>query len=322
MGGRVEKRNLIKIADIAGVSLTTASRVFSNHPYVKASTRKKVIDAAHQVNYEPRVSVSKRNVGIVVESLEHIDEDRYLATILSYMARTLSANSFGFDLIAVRDLDKLEYNFIKTAVAILYQDKSIEKVKACSNTNFIMINNVVDGMSCVCSDHREGIRLAYNYLKGHGHERIALFMSHFEGWGSIERRESFLELCRENDCADGSQFLKDSSSDVLSRSVQDILYLGVTAIIIAPEHSVLRVMSELNRLGVKVPDDLSVVSFENIGVSQYIYPAHTTISQGFDGIVNDVVKLVGESMSNTLTMPQTILRPNRLIERESVRRLE
>jgi len=321
MKTNVERKNLIKIADIAGVSLTTASRAFSNHPYVKESTRKRIIDAAHQINYEPRVSVSKRNIGVIVESLEFIYEDAYLSTILSSIATQLSDSSLGFELISVKELNKLEDNFIKTAIAILYLDESIEKLKHKKKTNFIMINNVVEGFSSVCSDHRQGIELAYNYLKDFGHNRIALFMDHFEGWGCFERKEAFLDLQKKNNCVDGDLFLKDSSRKELSRSVKDIIDLGVTAVIVSPENSALRVMSEFNRLGLRVPEDLSVVSFENVSVSQYLYPAHTTVCQGFEAMVHTAVKLAGKSINKELKTPLNLSLDNKLIVRESVKRI-
>lgn len=317
----IEKKNLIKIADIAGVSLTTASRAFSNHPYVKEATKKKILDAAHQINYEPRISVSKRNIGIVVESLEFINQDTYLSTILSYIARELSDNSLGFELIPVKELYKLEENFINTAIAILYLDESIEKLKSHKRTNFIMINNVVEGRSSVCSDHRQGIKLAYNHLKDYGHKKLAFLIDHFEGWGCTERKNSFLELLRGNDITFGENFVKNSSAGELRKSLQEIVDAGVTGIIISSENTTLRVVGEINRLGIKIPDELSVVSFENISVSQYLYPAHTTICQGFDTIVKNAVELASKSINNELKNPLKISLENSLIVRDSVKQV-
>lgn len=316
-----ERKNLIKIANIAGVSLTTASRVFSDHPYVKDSTRKRVRDAAHQINYEPRVSASKRNIGVIVESLEFISEDSYLSTVLSCIAKQLSDKSLGFELIPVKELYKLQENFIKTAIAILYQDESIAKLKKFKKMNFIMINNVVKGLSSVCSDHRQGIELAYNHLRDSGHTKIALFMDHFEGWGCQERQKAFLALQKQHAQVQDKSLLKSGSAAHLNQNLADILEAGVTGIIISPESASLRVMSEVNRMGIKVPDDLSVVSFESACVSKYLYPAQTTVCQGFESLVQQAVNLAVKSIDHQLLKPENIRLGNTLIFRDSVRKI-
>ena len=321
MKALIERKNLIKIADMAGVSLTTASRAFNNHPYVKEATRKRIIDAAHKINYEPRVSVSKRNIGVVVESLESIHEGSYLSTMLSCIAKELSDNSFGLELIPVKELYKLEENFINTAIAIVYLNESIEKLQRHKQTTFIMINNVIEGLSCVCSDHRQGIKLAYEHLKDCGHTKIALFMDYFDGWGCIERKNAFLELLRKDNIQQAESFLKDSSTENLTQALQDIVAFGATSAIIAPENSILRVMSEVNRLGIKVPDDISIISFENISVSKYLCPPHTTVSQGFESIVKNAVELAGKSINDELSNPLKISLDNSLIIRDSVKKL-
>jgi len=325
-----KKKNLMEIADIAGVSLTTVSRVFSNHPYVKEATRNKIMNAARKINYEPKIPVSKRNIGVVVESLQFIHKDRYLSTFLSYIAKELSDNSLGIELIPIKELYKFEENFINTAIAILYLDESIKEIKRYKKINImrnkkiniIMINNIVDGFSCVCSDHRQGINLAYNHLKDNGHKNIALFMDYLEGWGSLERKNVFMELNKQNNFPENESLLKSSSPEKLSQSIREVIDAGATGVIISSENAILRVVSEITRQGKTVTDDLSIVSFEDQCVSKYLYPAQTTVCQGFDEVVRNAVKLADQSLNNKLKKPVKIILENNLIVRDSVKQLK
>ncbi|NLB69318.1 MAG: LacI family transcriptional regulator [Lentisphaerae bacterium] len=317
MESKPKEKNLLQIAKIAGVSLTTASRAFTDHPYVKESTKKRILDAAHQINYEPRIALSKRNVGVIFERVESIHKDFYLSIILSHIAREFTTKSLGFELIPMNNLERMKENFIKTAIAILYSDESIEQLRKYEATNIILINAAGKGFSSVCSDHVQGIELAYEHLRDLGHTHIALFMDHFEGWGCRERVNSFLSLQQRYLGLKDKKWLKNSSESTIENALNEVLSDGVTGIIVASESSVLRVMSEAGRMGVNVPEDISIVSFENEGVSRYLSPAQTTIAQDFESIVRHAVELAGQFINNKRTKSRNICLDNDLIIRHS-----
>ena len=75
--------NLTKLAQLAGVSLTTASRALNNHPYVSEEIRKRVFETASRLNYLPRRAARKKKVGIVISNPGNARINFYQGAMLS-----------------------------------------------------------------------------------------------------------------------------------------------------------------------------------------------------------------------------------------------
>ncbi|OGV49757.1 MAG: hypothetical protein A2017_09650 [Lentisphaerae bacterium GWF2_44_16] len=316
-----DRVNITKIARNAGVSLTTVSRVFNKHPYVKEEIRKKVIAAARKIGYAPKGNAVKRNIGVIVEDTGNLHKDPYLAMMLASISSQLSSTSLGMEIVSMRNLDKLEENFINISLGILYSEESIQKLRKLKNTSVILLNNISEGFSSVCSDHRQGIKIAFKYLFDHGHKRIAMLNNALEVWGNLERNAGYMEAISEAKIDFDERLLGICLYDSAKETVEKVLNAGITGIIACGEGVILRVMHELNRIGVKIPDELSLISFETAGVSEYLWPANTTVSQNFDSIAKNAITLIEKQLNGEFDNPVKIILDNYIIERDSVKTL-
>lgn len=316
------KKNITEIAERAGVSLATVSRVFRNHPNVSPKMREKILNTAHQLNYSPRITAGERSVGLVIESLDEIHSDFYLASMLAYVAQQLSARNLGLELVPISQLDKLQEHFIQSAIAIPYFESSKKLLLKQKRTRFVLINEVADGVSSVGVYHRQGIRLAYEYLFERGHRKIALLQDYPAGWGNSERRLGFQEELILHGVNDDEERCFCITGEALTSALKTVLKEKFTALIISSESTVLRVTRELQQLGVRIPDDLSLISYEHPSISPYLCPAHTTLKQNHTQLVANAIDIAARILDGEYENPMRILVENQLIERDSVKTLK
>ena len=318
----MDKKNITEIAERAGVSLATVSRVFRNHPNVSRKMREKVLNTAHQLKYSPRITAGERSIGLVIESLDEIHSDFYLATMLANVAQQLSARNLGLELISIGQIDKLQEHFIHSAIAIPYFEESKKLLLNQKRTRFVLINEIADGVSSVGANHRQGIRLAYEHLHNNGHRKIGLLQDHLGGWGNSERRQGFLESLEQYGVDSGEERSFDITGNTISDVLADIYSQKFTALVISSESSVLKVMRELHRLGVRIPEDLSLISYEHPSISPYLWPAHTTLKQNHIQLVTNAIDIAARILDGDAEDPMRILVDNQLILRDSVKYLK
>lgn len=318
----MDKKNITEIAERAGVSLATVSRVFRNHPNVSRKMREKILNTAHQLKYSPRITAGERSIGLVIESLDEIHSDFYLATMLAYVAQQLSARNLGLELISIGRIEKLQEHFIHSAIAIPYFEESKKLLLRQKHTRFVLINEIADGVSSVGVNHRQGIRLAYEHLYENGHRKIGLLQDHLGGWGNSERRLGFLESLEQHDVDSKAERSFDITGNTISDVLEHVLSRKFTALVISSESAVLKVIRELHRLGVRIPDDLSLISYEHPSISPYLWPAHTTLKQNHIQLVTNAIDIAARLLDDETEHPMRILVDNQLIPRDSVKFLK
>ena len=287
----MDKKNITEIAERAGVSLATVSRVFRNHPNVSRKMREKILNTAHQLKYSPRITAGERSIGLVIESLDEIHSDFYLATMLAY-------------------------------IAIPYFEESKKLLLRQKHTRFVLINEIADGVSSVGVNHRQGIRLAYEHLYENGHRKIGLLQDHLGGWGNSERRLGFLESLEQHGVDSKAERSFDITGNTISDVLEHVLSRKFTALVISSESAVLKVIRELHRLGVRIPDDLSLISYEHPSISPYLWPAHTTLKQNHIQLVTNAIDIAARLLDDETEHPMRILVDNQLIPRDSVKFLK
>ena len=185
----------------------------------------------------------------------------------------------------------------------------------------MVINNLggrLRNAFCVSSDEEQGMRLAVAHLVRKGHRRIGLLID-----GSPERtifkqrrRAGFLQALREFRCETAPGLIQNGVSEAWLEEIGRIIRAGATALICCGESSGYRVDFALNLYRKRVPEELSVISFEN-GCSRFCTPPHTTLSQDFRRIAFESLELLelvirDPAQGNSRQVPYT------LIERESV----
>jgi LacI family transcriptional regulator len=292
--------SLAEVARAAGVSLTTASRVINNTGYpVKESTRQRVLDAAARLNYSPsslaRALVTRRThiIGIIVHDIL----DPYFAEIvrgvqdvaLQHDYLTVICNSdrqVVTELNFLRMLHDYRADGVVLAGGGLEGDGTPELDQAISRlqtagTSIIALAPRSFPLSSITIDNHQASREMTDYLIGLGHERIA----YITGPANILTSEQRLRGFREGMAAAGLPLLPElivpGNFDQASGRAAATHFLSLpvppTAIFAANDETAIGCMAMLRRHGVCVPEEISVVGFDDIRLLENVDPPLTTV---------------------------------------------
>ncbi len=327
-----EYQRPVSIKDIARrarVSVATVSRALHDHPRIGVETRKRVQQLAREMGYVPNetarslVRQCTYTIGIVMPDAS----DPYAAAILHSiedMARTvgytlLLVHSWGMparELEAIQTLRKRDVDGL-----VLVSSRMGGQLHALTNKlgrPLVIVNgNSAPGVGyTVRGDNVHGVILATEYLLHLGHRRIA-FIGGPEGSRSgWERKSGYRQVLRNEGLAEaifpGNGRLIDGV-----RAFQVMQQQGrlPEAIVCYNDLTALGVLQAAWQAGVGVPENLSVIGFDDILYSAYSIPPLTTVAQPKAAMGEAVVQLLTRLIRGEPA--QNILLPGKLIERSS-----
>jgi LacI family transcriptional regulator len=315
--------NITELARKANVSVATVSRAMNNHPYVKKDVYDRIMNAAHEMNYTPaRKNAQKKRIGIIVSGFDTHALNAYSSNMLLHLSKHCGLNGFSMEIIPFSDLYLVEENFLKVAVTF-EAPASLAELKKIKHTRFICVNTRIEGFPCVTSDHAQGVETAVNYLIERGHKNISMILPAdtrpFLNTSVAQRRAGFLHAL----AAGGLPSHEDMIVYLYDKPVESVAKIirarNPDALIIAGE-DLYPANYAISLLGIGIPKDLSVISYENMFISEYMNPPQTTVAQDFDRLAAEAMKVADDIVSGRQVDPALmIIIPNKFIERESVK---
>lgn len=308
------------IAKAAGVSPATVSRVFSRHPYVKDEIRKRVLEAARDLNYAPKFSSARNSIGIMLGGQDGVVLGSYESQLASAISRELFKNNCNIEITTDQQIPFLHASAFR---ALIILTGSANKKLPFPGIPTLTVNNPIKGVHSVATDHRQGIEMAVDYLAERGHEKVALICGASENWGNSERLKGYDEGVKRNNLESDPALIERTERKDLIESVAKIMKKKPTAIILCGEGKALHLAYALYLLDKKIPEDVSVISFEDGEVSPFLSPPQTTISQCMPELARLIAETALEIEKKNETMEiKNIFIKNELIERESVKKIK
>jgi DNA-binding LacI/PurR family transcriptional regulator len=286
--GRGEKSSptIYDIARLAGVNPSTVSRALSKPGRVSAKTQKIIEDAAEQLNY--RVNPFARalptgrtqTIGLIVADITNptfFDIIRGAETTGSARDYTLvlaeSAESPETELVAARRM-------LSTVDGLILASPRMddEKILAlAADKPVAVINREIEGVPCVVPDVNKGISQAVRSLASNGHQELAYVAGPPQSWMSSRRWEGVQAACDWYKL--GAVRLESSKPTVDGgrQVARDVLASGATAVITYNDLLAIGLMQELQAAGMHVPDQISIVGFDDIFGADFTTPPLTTV---------------------------------------------
>jgi LacI family transcriptional regulator len=291
------------VAELAGVSIGTASQALNHHPSVKPETRQLVYEAAGELGYKPRRRVqtfaaSDNGMSVVGILTKH---DLYDITLTNpfyshvYAGVEEECRRRGMSVMfSSIDVDEQNYPIrwppmIKDAridalllVGTVLEptvDILVNKV----DVPIILIDGYAPGMALdsIVTDNIGGAKLAMEHLISLGHKNIGLIGSNLKSPTSIlERREGYLQTMMAHGL-DPETYLIDTPLNPTG-GADGLHWLlanrpDMTAVFVCNDDTATGVYQEATAQGLKIPDDLSVVGFDNTYLAQGLAPPLTTV---------------------------------------------
>lgn len=288
--------NIRQVAQKAGVSIGTVSRVMNNRPGVGAETRRLVLDAAQELHYTfpKRFYVSSNNIiqfGFVNQPFgQDITSNPFYADVFHGVEQicrelhiNLSYSTVGFTgprLHALPPLFKENYVDGLFIVGGGIPQVIVEALRGVSQAPFVLVDNCFPDCcwDSVMTDNSRGIRLAMEYLIARGHRHIALVGG--PGHPSIvERHDSYLEVLGRHQLTPIVLPAPHLSPEDGQWGVVEILRTApeTTAIVCSNDEQAVGALKKLTELGYRVPADFSLVGFDDINMVQFTSPPITTV---------------------------------------------
>ncbi len=294
-----QRTNRVSIKDIAraaGVSHSTVSRALRNSPLVNAETAAHIRRIAEEMGYIPNIVaqslVTQRTytVGLVVTSIADPFVDQIvegiedLATREGYSVFLSSSHADpGREIAVVETFHRRRVDgviVLASRVGSLYTERLQEL-----GVPIVLINNQAEGayLYSVSVDDLGGARKAVRHLIDLGHRCIGYAGCHFRPPSNRRRLEGYRQelaqagLPYESDLVVHVRTFSDVENG--RQALPHLLEAGATAVFCYNDRMAIGLMVEARKRGVHIPDDLSVVGFDDIEASWYVNPPLTTVHQ-------------------------------------------
>ena len=321
------------VAQRAGVSQSTVSRVFSSEDRVSGETRARVLAAAQELGYQPNVlarslATQQSNIiGIVT----HISNPFYpyiiekLTRRLQEMGRQTLLFSVEPDQ-EVDDILPLVLQYRVDALIITSASLSSEMASQCERQGIpvVLFNRYVLGarVSAVCCDNIEGGRLVANLLLDAGHKRLAHIAGRAPTSTNRDREKGFSDRLRERGY---TGWLREESDHVYQTGRE-----AARRLLQRPDHpDAIFCVSDIVAFGaidaarydcgLRVPEDVSIIGFDDLPTAAWPAYSVTTIREPVNRMVDLTLKHLAERINDPSAEPVLELLPGQLVRRASAR---
>lgn len=311
-----------EIAERCGVSKATVSRVFTNRARVSEPVRETILRMARELNYTPKRVVAREVIAIVVDSIDKTEEfDGFHSMLLVALVAEITRSDFLVNIIEARNADMLVGGYAKVAVSLLNDNQFAcwkDKMGGIQIPVLSINNDPIIGGHVIATDYRDEMRMAVEHLAERGHRRIALFLDNESVLAGRERLAGYREAMRVLGLEPLPHYSVYPEGRPVIELIATMLREKPSAAVFCGESLPAETVYALNLLNVRVPVDLSVISFERRDISRWFSPPHTTIDQDIKHMVNESIGIIREILSGSPASPLRRKLRSRLIVRDSV----
>lgn len=322
------------IAERSGYSITTVSKVLNNYMNVSQKAKKAVLAAVDELGYTPnssaRTLATNKSWMIGVVFAEHLGvgiAHPFFSEVIEGFKKHLEL--YNYDLLFVSrhmGLQKETYKHLKhrgvDGVMVIQSSGDDEE----SPIPAVYIDRPLEKPGSVYSDNRQGSRLAVEYLYELGHRKIAHIMGEQKLFNAIERAKGYKDAMErmgltvpDNYMVNGGFFSYEGGREAMIRLLS--LPERPTAVVVAGDNMALGAMRIVKEAGLRVPEDISIIGFDDISLAKYVEPPLTTIKQDKELIGQQAAIMLLNKINGDMNESTKIV-PIQLIKRDSCCRIE
>ncbi len=308
--------NIKEIARRAKVSVATVSRALNNDPKVTQETKQIILKIADELNYRPNIlarNFAKKTSNIIGLILPDITDEFFSELIKGVDEVTYQYNYFTMVISSHRylqlenTLNSVLRNGLLGGMILLVPNinKNLKKILSQTKIPFVIISGGPDSdeYDVVSIDNYQGAYDMTNYLiKKCGYKRIAHISGPRENDDAKIRVKAFLDACKVNGINVQKNFLVegDFTRETGVKLAMELLNLKnkPEVIFAANDMMALGCYDAASKKGLTIPDDIAVVGFDNIFVSQYLNPPLTTVSAQIEDEGKKAAELLIEKINN------------------------
>ncbi|MFD2752290.1 LacI family DNA-binding transcriptional regulator [Virgibacillus siamensis] len=332
------------VAKLANVSPSTVSRVIANNPRISNKTKEIVNDAMEKLGYHPNftarslASKSTQTIGLVMPSSgEKVLQNPFFPEVIRGISTKSHENRYGLYMTTGNTEDE-----ILEGVYELVQGRRIDGlILLYSQVNDRMMSYLLDKgfpftvigkpfqnenqITYVDNDNVKAAFEATSYLTELGHERIAFVGGGMELVVTIDRLEGYRKamesasIAVREDYIGHHEFLREGGREAIEKLIN--LDAPPTGLVVTDDVMAFGIVNTLEQMGLKVPQDTSLVSFNNVIFSELATPSLTSVDINIFRLGYEAAQCLFEKINQAELPPRRITIPHQLVVRDSCRRV-
>lgn len=325
------------IAKMANVSHTTVSRALNNSPFINEDTKRRIVEIANELNYVPNYNAKSLvlnksyNIGLFFSTIHNGTSSSFFHEVIDGVSSVIRGN-YNLVIRGIDDCKDFNYVSKKRFDGIILVSQSESDNPFIYDTinkeiPLIVLNREIEAHNIVniVSSEKEGAYEATNFLIKSGHKEIAIIEGKIGFKSSIDRKDGFINALIDNKMQIKNEYFINGNYDVESgfSAMEKLLNLPKvpTAVFCSNDDMAVGAMKAIQKSGFSVPNDISIIGFDDNIFCNYVTPALTTVRK-----LSRKISIVGgqkllEILDHSDTNGEKIYIDTELIIRDSVSKL-
>lgn len=288
---------MVTINDIAkklGISKSTVSKGLNNATDISAEMRQKILDTALEMGYAGKAATKRaRKLCIFIENMNYSTPNQFGYDIILGFRQMAEPDGFLVDIIPLTpeiqkhtpyDVFMMEYNYEASFIlGFSLLDPWMSEFPSTKIPTVLYDNHINNNphVASICCNSNEGFDSAVRHLYGLGHRKIGLLSGPLDSHIMKTRYNAYLDTMNKyglelNDNFIGLGYYITEST---RSSIPLFIEHGVTAILCSDDIRAISALRECEDLGIRVPEDVSVIGFDDLPLTENTTPALTTLRQ-------------------------------------------
>ena len=339
MNNKEQKNISISIREIAkeaDVSIATVSNVINKGYKVREKTRKKVEDVIKKHNYRINIGASSlrtkvsKLIGLIVPKISNPLFSNFYEKIEPY------ARELGYSIVIcnnnydyMQDVENIEFLASRNIDGLIIIP-SVENIKVLKpaikyDIPVVLVDRNIENSNCdiVTVDNYKAIYNVVNYLVSFGHKKILYINAEANYYHGQMKLKGFIDAMKNNGLFVNEDLIirtKNCKYDEGYNLVKDIIRLKVkpSAIIAYNDMLAIGIMKGLNAAGFKIPEDYSLIGFDNIIIDNYLQTGLTSVAYDIDETAKNALQLLADRIKYKNNPQKILLIPATIIKSYSV----
>lgn len=325
------------IARMAGVSQSTVSKALNNRHDIGQETKEKILKIVEQHNFSPNAfgkslkSKKTGNIGVIFSREQNpLSSNPFYSRVLEGIEAELAINNYNLMLNMIQENAKdaipkvVRERQIDGLILIgVFRDSFVDRILA-ENLCVVLVDpkNYCDKCSQILIDNEHGAFSATQHLVDAGHRKIGFVSGDLERASFLQRFDGYKKALNFNNIPIDNGLIRTGGIEEGYNHVKNILLENkATAIFVANDINALHGYKAIYDLNLKVPDDISIVGFDDIWLSKISSPPLTTIRVYKEELGSIAVRALLKNIQNRVATFVNTIVPTKLIERDSVKRI-
>lgn len=325
------RASIYDVAAHAGVSAQTVSRVANGQTNVRPTTRDRVLESIQALGYRPNSAARNlksgkfRSIGFVTFNLATLGNEQTLNAV----AEASEQAGYTTTLLPVTDptklgvagaFSRLEEQAVDGIILIMSAEVGLDELKVTLGLPLVIVDSDAKlPYTIVDTDQEQGAELAVQHLLDLGHRDIAHVSGPENSFSARRRAETYRRMMTEAGLEARPVLVGDWGAQSALARARELFDDGPppTAIFAGNDQMALGVIHAIRERGWRVPDDISVVGFDDAEPAAVAWPALTTVHQNFDQVGRTATTLLLSLIDGAPDTRKKVLIPTRLVVRDS-----